>query len=365
MGAFKVNGTDITVLGEVIGNSDARAKSAFFSSGKISVPGLSNASKTLANAPVGAYSYWGLHNIVGDKLKVNGVADTVAMRGTRPNFKTVNDVFLGGTVGTYKVQHDPATHITTITNPYNTNTVLSNWESVFYFQIVGAGGGGGGGGVNWLGGATGGAGGGGGASIVGLIDLLEAPDHYITIEVGAGGAGGGGKTNGAAGGDTVVKNSSGSVLCKAEGGKGGVRGVNSGGTASNAGAGGWISYTDNNTYYRSLLADGGGSGGKSSSSGESTATITQNIPMDSITLTAKGQSGGANGSGGSNTGGGGGGASAPLIFSDSTGGTGGADRANGSNAIGLGAGGGGGGANAGGSGQAGGSGANGHFTLFY
>ena len=55
MGVFKVNGTDITTIAEVINNTDTRGKSAAFSSGKLNVTGLADSNKTLANAPESDY----------------------------------------------------------------------------------------------------------------------------------------------------------------------------------------------------------------------------------------------------------------------------------------------------------------------
>ena len=55
MGVFKVNGTDITTIAEVINNTDTRGKSTAFSSGKLNVTGLADSNKTLANAPESDY----------------------------------------------------------------------------------------------------------------------------------------------------------------------------------------------------------------------------------------------------------------------------------------------------------------------
>ena len=46
MGVFKINGTNILTIAEVISDTDVRQKSAAFSSGKLNVTGLSDVNKT-------------------------------------------------------------------------------------------------------------------------------------------------------------------------------------------------------------------------------------------------------------------------------------------------------------------------------
>lgn len=365
MGIFKVNGVDIKTIAEVVSTSDARAKSQAFSSGKLNVSGLSDSNKTLANAPESKYANWGLHNIVGDKLLVNGVADTVARLGTRPNFKALT--YLGGesSGSTVELKYDSTTDTLKLQTTSDPTIVKysATGKSVVVFELVGAGGGAGGGNVNFWGGATGGGGGGGGASILGIIDMNLVPGSTLTISVGFGGSGGGGKSAGSAGEASTIS-CSGYTNCSASGGKGGGAGKSSGSSAATGGAGGTCA-SGNIPGVHCLLLRNGGKGGNSSSPGTTTSSTSLTIPMDSITLTSTGKTGGSAGSGRNNTGGGGGGASGSTIHGSCVPGNGGADRNNGGSGSYVGAGGGGGGANAIGRGQRGGAGSVGAFRIFY
>ena len=362
MGTFKVNGTDIKAIAEVISTSDARAKSAFFSSGKVHVSGLSDSSKTLANAPESKYANWGLHNIVGNKLLVNGVADTVARLGTRPHFASLT--YLGGeSSGSIVVlKYDKSTDTLKLQTTSDPVTVKysATGKSVVVFELVGAGGGAGGGNVNFWGGATGGGGGGGGASMLGIIDMNLVPNSTISINVGTGGYGGGGKSAGGDGKPSILF-CSGYESFGAGGGKGGGAGKSSDGSAATGGAGGKCSLGNIPGVYYLLLADGG-KGGNSPAAGTTTSNHTLTIAMDSTTLTSTGKTGG---SGGGTNGGGGGGASGSTIYGSCVPGKGGADRNNGSSGAYVGAGGGRGGAHFSGGGQSGGAGSVGAFRIFY
>ena len=365
MGTFKVNGTDIKAIAEVISTSDARAKSTFFSSGKVLVSGLSDSSKTLANAPESDYANWGLHNIVGNKLLVNGVADTVARLGTRPNFASLT--YLGGesSGSTVELKYDKSTDTLKLQTTSDPVTVKysATGKSVVVFELIGAGGGGGGGNVNFWGGATGGGGGGGGASILGIIDMNLVPNSTLTISVGTGGSGGGGKSAGGTGGASTIS-CSGYTSFSAGGGSGGRAGNSSGSSAAAGGAFGEPKVGNiPGVYY--LLLSYGGKGGNSTAAGTTTSNHTLTIPMDSVNITSTGKTGGSAGSGNNNTGGGGGGASGSTIYGNCVPGNGGADRNNGGSGAYVGAGGGGGGANASGSGQRGGAGSVGAFRIFY
>ena len=365
MGTFKVNGTDIKAIAEVISTSDARAKSAFFSSGKVLVSGLSDSSKTLANAPESQYANWGLHNIVGNKLLVNGVADTVARLGTRPNFASLT--YLGGesSGSTVELKYDKSTDtlkLQTTSDPVIVKYSATG-KSVVVFELIGAGGGAGGGNVNFWGGATGGGGGGGGASIFGIIDMNLVPNSTLTISVGTGGYGGGGKSAGGAGGASTIS-CSGYTSFSAGGGRGGSAGRSSGSSWAPGGDGGTHSL-GNIPGVHYILLSSGERGGNSSSAGGSSDSTTLKIPIDSVYITSTGKTGGSAGSGNNNTGGGGGGASGSTIYGSCAPGNGGADRNNGGSGAYVGAGGGGGGANASGSGQSGGAGSVGAFRIFY
>ena len=365
MGTFKVNGTDIKAIAEVISTRDARAKSAFFSSGKVLVSGLSDSSKTLANAPESQYANWGLHNIVGNKLLVNGVADTVARLGTRPNFASLT--YLGGesSGSTVELKYDKSTDtlkLQTTSAPVIVKYSATG-KSVVVFELVGAGGGAGGGNVNFWGGATGGGGGGGGCSILGIIDMNLVPNSTLTISVGTGGYGGGGKSAGGAGGASTIS-CSGYTSFSAGGGSGGGAGRSSGSSWAPGGEGGTYSL-GNIPGVRYILLSSGERGGNSSSAGGSSTDTTFKIPIDSVYITSTGKTGGSAGSGNNNTGGGGGGASGSTIYGSCVPGNGGADRKNGGSGAYVGAGGGGGGANASGGGQSGGAGSAGAFRIFY
>lgn len=365
MGTFKVNGTDIKAIAEVISTSDARAKSAFFSSGKVLVSGLSDSSKTLANAPESQYANWGLHNIVGNKLLVNGVVDTVARLGTRPNFASLT--YLGGesSGSTVELKYDKSTDtlkLQTTSDPVIVKYSATG-KSVVVFELVGAGGGAGGGNVNFWGGATGGGGGGGGCAILGIIDMNLVPNSTLTISVGTGGYGGGGKSAGGAGGASTIS-CSGYTSFSAGGGSGGSAGRSSGSSWAPGGEGGTYSL-GNIPGVHYILLDSGKRGGNSSSAGGSSDNTTLKIPIDSVYITSTGKTGGSAGSGNNNTGGGGGGASGSTIYGSCAPGKGGADRNNGGSGAYVGAGGGGGGANASGSGQSGGAGSAGAFRIFY
>lgn len=362
MGTFKVNGTDIKAIAEVISTSDARAKSAFFSSGKVLVSGLSDSSKTLANAPESKYANWGLHNIVGDKLLVNGVADTVARLGTRPNFASLT--YLGGesSGNTVQLKYDKSTDTLKLQTTSDPVTVIysATGKSVVVFELVGAGGGAGGGNVNFWGGATGGGGGGGGCSILGIIDMNLVPNSTLTIRVGTGGYGGGGKSAGGAGGASTIS-CSGYTSFTAGGGSGGAAGRPSDGSWAPGGEGGTYS-VGNIPGVRYIYLSSGERGGNSTAAGGSSDSTTLKIPMDAINITSTGKTGG---SGGGTNGGGGGGASGSTIYGSCAPGKGGADRNNGSSGAYVGAGGGGGGAHFSGGGQSGGAGSVGAFRIFY
>lgn len=359
MGTFKVNGIDIKAIAEVISTSDARAKSAFFSSGKVLVTGLSDSSKTLANAP--PTSGWPIYNIVGDKLKVNGVADSVARLGTRPNFRSLNYLTSISALD-LTLEYNKSTDTLTLKSPSYTYYTATG-RSVVVFELVGAGGGGGGGHVNFWGGATGGGGGGGGASVIGIIDMNQVPGGSLSIHTGYGGSGGGGKSAGSAGDWSYIA-CSGYNSCIAYGGEGGSSGNSSGSAAASGGSGGGWAYGNIPGIYH-LFCCNGASGGSSSSGGGYSSSQSLTVPMDGFTFGASGWSGGGTGGGNNNTGGGGGGACGCLFYGECYPGGGGADRNNGGAGSYIGAGGGAGGANATGGGQSGGAGSVGLFAIFY
>ena len=367
MGVFKVNGTDITTIAEVINNTDTRGKSTAFSSGKLNVTGLADSNKTLANAPESDYPNWGLHNIVGNKLKVNGVADTVAKKGTRPNFS--NLTLLYSTSENRTITYDPNKDITYfyVDSEFPQYNKTAEGKSVFVFEITSGGGGGGGGNVNFWGGATGGGGGGGGVTMAGIVDLSRAPGNSLTIQSTGtdryfyGGSGGGGKSNGGAG-TTLQMIINGTVVLTAYGGGGGKAGASSGGGTVAGGAAGTASYIEPTDYFRVFSYGLGGYGGKSTAAGDKTDSTSINIPFDGTKVSMTGQSGG---SGGGTNGGGGGGASGRLIQGQSVPGSGGADRNNGGAGSSIGAGGGGGGAHFSGGGQSGGAGSAGRIAFYY
>lgn len=364
MGVFKVNGVDIKTIAEVISTSDARAKSRAFSSGTlIHVTGLSDSNKTLANAP-GSYTNWGMHNIVGNSLKVNGSSDTVAKLGTRPNFAT-KSLLASSSSGNLILQYTPSTDTLVLkTNADPSTTIYTGvGKSVVIFQLIGPGGGGGGGNVNFWGGATGGGGGGGGATLIGMIDMNVVPGNKLNITVGSPGSGGSGKNKGGNGSNSTIA-CSGYTSAVAAAGTGGAAGAGSGGGKVSGGTGGSPT-TGNIPGVYIVFQNYGGDGGSSQSTGTTTSSKSTTISVDQITFGATGQSGAGYGSGSNNTPGGGGGASGALMYSSSSPGAGGADRGNGGAGSSYGAGGGGGGANASGSGQSGGSGSAGGFQIFY
>lgn len=365
MGVFKVNGKDIVEAGEVINNDDIRAKSIAFSSGKLNVSGLSDNSKTLANA-----SGWGAINIVGDKLKVNGVADSVARRGTRPRVgQTAEAAGFSITISTtthrfhYDAETDTIKQWAVYDNDAMSDSLINTvtGKSVLLVEIIGGGGGGGGG--KYI---NSGGGGGGGATIGFLWDFNKLPDLYIYH--GTSGNGGGGDDNGSHGEDSWAgtTNSKGSALYVAGGGGKGY-------AASGGGDGGYAG-----TAVVSLnLPDGtklvwsasGGYGGDAKGFGGNSGAVTigglggdESSSTVSVFAGLKGST-----SKGSNIGGTGGSCGSPLKCSVSNvGGQGGDDQGNGRDAAWYGGGGGGGGGRAlGQSNKSGGDGYVGLFRIWY
>lgn len=359
MGVFKVNGKDITTIAEVISTSDKRKSSTAFSSGKLKVTGLSDSGKTLANAPSGSYEDWGFHNIVGNKLKVNGTADSVSKKGCRPNFASFSD-YLYSKEGSATV---------TITYDSSKGTIKAGDTtinaSVLIFQLVGAGGGGGAGGYSFWGSANGGGGGGGGGSIFGLLDFNNMPGGKATVVVGAQGSSGSGEGSGGAGGASYINDGNGTRICTCNGGGAGT-GDTRDHVGGKGGSGGTVSCIADCSYFRCFGKQTGGNGGNCGSAGGSCSSMKISTP-DGVDLKTVATSGGAAGSSGNTSRrGGGGGASGSLISPSSwSGGSGGADDSNSGIYWGLlGGGGGGGGADAYSS-NGGYYGGNGYFQLFY
>lgn len=228
MGEFKINGTSILTCGEVISTSSVKGKSSAFSSGKLNVTGLSDSSKTIANAPAG---YGWTTNLVGNKLKVNGVADTVSAKGCRPN-AVKWDYFEVGTVSGAEDVY--VTKETDGSIKADGTTVIAASNNVKYFYIVfQAPGGGGGSGKGGGGSAYGGGGGGGGAA---CIMRVYAPSAGTVVRINASygrGDGGGAQSSsgskpsgadGTSGGTFKIYNSAGTLVATLTGGGGGSSG---------------------------------------------------------------------------------------------------------------------------------------------
>lgn len=324
MGVFKVNGTDITTIGEVISTSDSRAKSNFFNSGKVSVTGLSDSSKTLAYAWT-SQSNWGMYNIVGDKLKVNGTADRVAKIGTRPlliypyyaddigyaeNDSTSSNKSL---TLTYNSSSNSITcsHVDSFTigltgGKLASGSVIPN-TSVIVVCLCGGGGGGGGSGVG-----HGGGGGGGAATYIALLDFNNMPGGKVTITLGHPGAPGAstGSTgySGSGGAASYISDGNGTILAYAHGGSAGIKGGDGGG----GGAGNAVENRVGTTsYFRIYSSCSGANGGTGSRSGGSSNTgVAVSTPDGSYT--PRSQTGGN--LGGGKNGGGGGGAGGTSIW---------------------------------------------------
>ena len=382
MGIFKINGTNILDLADIRSSSSATTrKSVAFSSGKLNVTGLADSDKTLSNAPATSYPGWFFTNIVGNKLKVNGVVDTVSKKGCRPIFIEWSAKSNGSaqnqntsTNTTITLTYNSSSDAITVNSPYTSadsyvsssllNGSVYNHISVIMFSILGGGGGGGGSGVG-----KGGGGGGGGGSVVGLIDFKTLPGNKLTIELGHAGNGGHstGSTGvaGAGGGRTVVKDGNGTELCIAYGGGGGANG----GAGGGAGGGGGTDVYVDTSYFRLLTrsngASGGSAGGGAGNKGGDTADITYTTPDG--TYTQKKKTGGNNGASGKNRGGGGGAGGTGLPWSEyyNSGGIGGNDSNSAQFSARLGGGGGGAGGTAIFNGAAGADGAGGMFRVYY
>lgn len=360
MGVFKVNGTDILELGQVltIGSTEKRKTSTAFSSGKLNATGLSDSNKALANAPYGSYPNWGFHNIVGNKLKVNGVQDTVAKKGTRPAFNHYISACHYENDNSARMVYDAETGILTI----NGSKTVSG--SVFIFDLCGGGGGGGAGGYSFWGSANGGGGGGGGASIFGLLDFNNMPGNSATVYVGASGDGGSDEGDGEAGGTSYINDGNGNRICTCGGGSGG-EGDHREHDGGGGGSGGVVSCIADCSYFRCFGKQNGGNGGRNDNDGDGCAEMLIMTPDDVYCATFA-TSGGAKGGSDSHYHGGGGGAGGTLLWSPAwSGGHGGQKDTNDDISWGLaGGGGGGGGADAYAS-QDGLYGGGGSFDLYY
>lgn len=338
MGVFKVNGTDITILGEVIDINDTRSKSTFFNSGKVSVTGLSDSEKTMANAPSSIYEDWGFYNIVGNKLKVNGINDSVAKRGTRPHLIQDSGLRVGYISNnnntnnvsftlTYSSDSNSITceHIDSITGNIGgclvDGAILEN-TSVVIIQLNGGGGGGGGSGIK-----NGGGGGGGAGNYIALLDFNQMPGNKVTIVLGHYGKGGVSTSitgvDGGDGGDSYIQDGNETILAYARGGSGGKKGKE-----GNSGKGGIVEdivgITSYFRIYSSCSGGDGGDGGKGElypeafgESGDNTTSVSVFTPDGSYTPNSySGGSGGTITVDGTNhyPGGGGGGAPGAGTF---------------------------------------------------
>lgn len=174
------------------------------------------------------------------------------------------------------------------------------------FAVLVGGGGGGGGGRPTSGGVTAGGGGGGGEGSVGNLKqpfiIPVTPAETLTITIGVGGRGGGISATGVAGGATIIKRSS-TTLVSMAGGLAGLTG--SGGTGGNGGGAGGSAGISSGTGATGTLAfnpnlvpgsGGGGGGGGGTGSGGLGAPVS-----------IFGFTGGTTGGASANRGGGGGG----------------------------------------------------------
>lgn len=338
MGVFKVNNVDILNIAEIIETSDAgkRKSSKAFSSGKLNISGLSDSDKTLANAPYGDYPNWGFHNIVGNKLKVNGVQDTVAAKGTRPSFYNHHyDAFAKSGTATFTITYDKDT------NSLVGGTYTLSSASVLLFCLVGGGGGGGAGGCSIWGAAHGGGGGGGGASIYGMLDFNNMPGNSVTVYIGACGEGGTSEGDGTDGEASYINDGNGNRICTCGGGSGGI-GDHRDHDGGSGGSGGTVSCIADCSYFRCFGKQNGAAGGAHAANGTSCAAMSVTTP-DDITCVTYATSGGEQG-GTATYDGGGGGASGTFMYSPAwSGGHGGARDDNSGILYGLLGGGGGGG----------------------
>jgi hypothetical protein len=315
MGVFKINGTSVLDCCEVVNTGDNRKKSAFFNSGKVSVTGLSDSSKTLANAPASSYANWGLYNMVGSKLKVNGTADTVAKKGTRPHLVYGSNPTDIGWVENYQTDADRSltlaydkstnsikcTHNSTFAAGWYNGcckggAVLEN-TSVLVIALSGGGGGGGGSGVG-----AGGGGGGGAGTVTAVLDFNAMTNNKCTITLGhAGNYGSSTSTvgnSGSAGTASYITIGSTKVVTCAAGGGG------QNGKAGGGGSGGAVTLHANHTlgFHAYITCSGGKGGGRGA--GANTSASAVSTPDGSYTCRT--QTGGSKGGG--NNGGSGGGA---------------------------------------------------------
>lgn len=356
MGVFKINGTNILTIAEVISDTDVRQKSAAFSSGKLNVTGLSDANKTLANAPSG---YFWTENIVGNKLKVNGVADTVSRVGCRPQLNNfVYGAIIDGYTVTLKKQADGSIIGLNSLNSTTFEAVPASINAKYLYITVQSAGGAGGQGV--ASNKGGGSGGGSGAACLFCVKVDHTGD-FLEMSIS-------GYTTGAGGQSTIYYiDSSGTktLIATLNGGSKGADGYSSSGGAG--GSGTW-----NNTHaniYRIDILNGlfGGHGkqynGVNATAGSNSSyTKTYGVSGEKNTLTVNVSGGVASGT---DPGGGGAAGRLPSAWSSGKGGAGGADGNAGS--AGLNGAGGGGGANKGifQSNVSGGKGGAGCFNIMY
>lgn len=335
MPEFQINGKNILDVCEVVDISDTRPKSLLFSSGLVSVPGLTDQNKTILGKPNDT-SYGFLYDASNGRIKVDTQTDFLAKKGTRPKFVGARAIgwasnwsVTSGSDGnsemtlTYSSSSNSITcKHTKVSNYFTTedylanNAVLAN-TSVVLFCLCGGGGGGGGSGVG-----HGGGGGGGAATVSFLIDFSKLPSGYIIIGVGHPGRPGSSTPytghSGEGGSASYLKipgaGLSNDIAFYAHGGYGGTKGGDGGG----GGAGGGVDvYLSTQSYFRIFSQCAGARGGTgSASAGGSTGCDSELKPNYYIstpdgTLRLDPQYGGLAG-GGKNGGGGGGGGGVGL-----------------------------------------------------
>ena len=336
MGVFKINGTNILTIAEVISDTDVRQKSAAFSSGKLNVTGLSDVNKTLANAPSG---YFWTENIVGNKLKVNGVADTVSRVGCRPQLNNfAGGMIVDGYTVTLQKKTDGSIYAQASLSSASQTVVPASINAKYLYILIQSAGGAGGQGV--ASNKGGGSGGGSGAACIFCVKIDHTGD-FLEMNIS-------GYTTGAGGQSTVYYiDSSGTKtqIATLNGGSKGADGYNPRGGAG--GSGTWNN-THANIYRIDMLNGVSGGHGKQYNGVNATAgsnssyTKTYGVSGEKNTLTVNVSGGAASGT---DPGGGGGAGRLPYFLSSGKGGDGGAAGNSGYN--GLNGAGGGGGANKG------------------
>ena len=304
-GELKIDGIDILNIAETVEASSEKTKPAALFNGKLKIANLTNRSETLVNAPDGYR--WKDNDIIGNKLKMDGVSDGIAKKGTRPNigsaYKSLTFSNSSFSSNIEVIINKDSNGVIVINNTVRLPLGMDEKKN-FYLMVQGSGGSGSGGGSG-----GGGAGGGAGACACFAIEAQYLP---MTVVLGYRGEGERGYDAGLPGGISRVTYRG--VQYTLNGGEGGERHIFGPGNISAGGNGGTLSSFSNDvmvTNIGSAISNySGAKGGDSKKAGGNKivnlpANTAVEYPEDSkINTTYTG--GTSNTSAGANPGGGGG-----------------------------------------------------------